>query len=427
VSRNERRIMLVGSLLMGLVGGLLTGSGNLPFPAIAQVTPSGQTDQSVITARALVLTDREGNPRARFDVPDNGEPQLVMLDRKGNILARLGTRSDGLPDLYLNGKEGKPRIRLAVDNAGESRLDFFRDDPEKSLASLSFTEDGNPFFQLNAKGGLPRVRLAVEEKGAPRLTLTADSGGRPAAVLGLTDKGIPELSFWDFEGKGTASLFFVDEDPRLFLGSRDEKVNLVMSATSDKQALSLYSEGKLRASLSPNTFQMSDQEGTQRMSLRLNDQGKPGFRMKDKDGHPLISLSIQDLPHEEEPLLALYDKKDILRVGLSLDGSGRPSFILRDKPLLSLVDKVGDQGIYLSLEGENDRPSVYLSTHKGLRGAFLGMREKGELALDLIGENDQRRAGFKMDTKGETTINIRNKEGKVIWSAPEPESAKPSN
>jgi hypothetical protein len=273
---------------------------------------------------------------------------------------------------------------------------------------------------------LPRVRLAVGEKGAPRLTLSADTEGRPAAVLGLTDKGIPELQFSDLAGKGTASLFFVDQDPRFFLGSKDEKANVVMGATSEKQALSLYSEGKLRASLSPNTFQMSDQEGTQRMSLLLNDKGKPGLRMKDKDGHPLISLTIQDLPHAEEPLLAMYDNKDLLRAGLSLDESGRPSFILRDKPLLSLVDKVGDQGIYLSLEGE-DRPSVYLSTHKGLRGAFLGVREKGRLALDLIGGNDQRRASFEMDTEGESTINVRDKEGKILWSAPEPESAKPSN
>jgi hypothetical protein len=420
VSRHESRIMLVGSLCMGLVGGFLAGGGNLPFPAVAQEAPPDQSGQSVITARALVLTDREGNPRARLEVPDDGEPQLLMLDREGHIMARLGTRGDGLPDLHLNGREGKPRIRLAIDNAGEGRLDFFRDDLDKSLASLSFTEDGNPYFQLNAKGGLPRIRLAVGDKDLPRLTFTADSDGRPAALIGLTENGTPEMKFWDFAGKGTASLFFVDEDPRLFLGNRDEKVNLVLGATSEKQALSLYSEGKLRASLSPTSLRLSDQEANTRASIRVNEEGKPSFSLKDKNGHPLISLSIQALPDEEEPLFALYDKKDILRAGLSLDEKGRPSFILRDKPLFSLVDKDGDQGIFLSLEGEN-RPSVYLSGKKGRRGAFLGVREQGELALDLIGGKDLRRASFELDADGEPMINVRDKDGRIIWFTPVPE------
>jgi len=395
--KKESSIVLT-SLLMGLIGGFLSNQG-LPtlsaaepeMPPNSRETPQHSSQQ--VTTEALVLTDQKGKPRARFEITPEGEPQLVLLDQKGTILAQLGTQSTGLPELRLNDKDGEPRIHVAL------------------------TAEGAPFLQLNAKGESPHAKLSVTEKGTPRLELTSNPKERPAAMIGLAESGSPEFELRESKGEGMASLYFVNHNPRLLLRDKEEKIDVSVEAILDEPSFSIHRDGKIRTSLASDHFLLMDKEKTPRLSLRVHKEGEPSITLKDKDGSRLASLSIQPLPKTEEPLFALYDKKDRIRAGLNLDEDGRPNFILRDKPLLSLVDEDGNNGIYLSLEG-NDRPSIYLSALEGKREAFLGLRKNGELAFDMMNGKGFPRASFLLDAEGTPQLQMRDKDERLLWSIP---------
>jgi hypothetical protein len=367
MSKKESQITLILALLMGFIGGNLSGKGETSISAVAQESPP---PTPIITAEAITLTDPEGTPRIRLQIDRNGEPQLVFLSQEGEILTHLGIGTNSLPELQLNNRQGQPRIRLGLREAGVPYLDLLGDDPKM-----------------------------------------------PAASLALTEAGTPELEFRDLNGAGSASLFFVDHNPRLSLREKEEKVDLALEAIADEPLLRIYNQKKLRLSLSPDQLLFSDQEGTSRLSLRVHQAGEPSISLKDKGGNRLASLSIQPLPKKEEPLLAMYDKKERIRAGLSLDEDGAPNLILRDKPLLSIVDKEGENGIYLSVEGE-DRPNLYLSARQGERSAFLGLRKRGEMALDLMSEKEFPRASLFLNAVGEPALQLRDKDEKLRWSTP---------
>lgn len=360
-------IVVVLSLAAGLVGGALGNRFLLGDPVVAQ-EPAPR--QRVVTAEQFMLVDKEGTPRAQLAVSDKGTPRLDLVNKEG-----------------------------------------------MSIASLALTEEGQPDLRLNAKDGSPRIRLALLSKGQPRLDLTMDKEGTPAAGFGLSDQGWPDLRLTGKEGKGVATLLYVDGNPRLFLEDQKGQTNAVLATAPEKAHLMLYKDGKALTSLALDGLDLIDKDNHPRLRVELVEEGAPRIALKDKDGHRLMTMAVQPLPKKEEPILALYDRKDTLRAGLSLDEAGRPSLILRDRPLLSLIDKSGEDGLFLSLEGE-DRPSFLISSKKGKHSAFLGLRENKEMALDLLDEKHKHRASLFLDPDGAPVLMLRDKEEKVVWTAP---------
>lgn len=406
MSKRECSLFLLMALFMGFIGGLLAKHVGGVSLAVAQEGAEGQPNSEKelrlpprLISESLVLTDKDGNPRARFEITPTGEPQLVMLSRKGKVVAQFGTQSSGLPAFHLNGEDGDPRIRLALGT------------------------DGTSFFQLNAKGDLPRARLSVTDKGEPRLSLTADADNRPAATLGLDKDGTPEFQLRDFAGSGMASLYFIDHDPRLLLQDKEDKSEVTVEAIVDQPSINIYHNGVLRSRMLRNRYLLFDRLKTTRMSLQLHENGEPSINLANKKGNRLVSLSVQPLPAKEEPLVALYDNKEMLRAGLSLDEEGRPNFILRKDPLLSLVDESGKNGMYLTVDGD-DRPSIYLTGLKARRELFLGIREGGQMGLDLRNGKSIPRGRFMLDKDGAPLLQMRDKNQKLILSMPSVESSK---
>jgi hypothetical protein len=365
---------IVLALVAGFIGGTV---GNRIFtidPVIAQPSPS---HAQVMTVRNLIVTDEEGNVRAQLGISEEGRPRLDLVSKNGKL-----------------------------------------------LASLASTEaEGGTELRLNAKDGSPRVRLAVQEKGEPRLDFTMEKDGRSLASLHLSSDGWPELQLKGKEGSAGAAIEFINGNPRVVLEDKKAQSTAVLATVSEKANLVLYRDGKPRAGLSLDGLDLIDAGGHPRARLAILETGEPRLALKDKNGHRLVSLSVEALPKKEEPLLAMYDAKDALRAGLSLDESGRPNLILRDHPLLSLIDKNGEDGIYLSLERQN-HPSLLLSSNKGKHNAFLGVRDDNELALDLLDGANKRRAGVSLSPDGEPSIRLWNKRGKTIWSVPNSEEGK---
>jgi hypothetical protein len=369
------RVVLM-ALMAGLVGGMAGNRLLATDPVIAQeAAPRAQ----VITVRKLIVTDKEGNPRAQLAVSDAGEPRLDLVDKGGT-----------------------------------------------SLASLALTAEGGSEFLLNSKDGSPRVRLALLSKGQPRLDFTMEKDGRSVASLGLSSEGWPDLHLSGKEGKAAATMAFLDGNPRILLEDKKGQVSAALMTAPEKAGLILYQDSKPRASVALEGIDLVDAGGQPRAAFHLMEGGQPRLALRDKEGQRLVSLSVEPLPKKELPLLAMYDKKDVLRAGLNLDEEGRANLILRDRPLLSLIDKTGEDGIFLSIEREN-RPSLLLSSKKGRHSAFFGLRDNKELALDFLDEANTPRASVFLDADGEPSIHLWDKKGKALWSTTkgEPEKAAP--
>jgi hypothetical protein len=279
-------------------------------------------------------------------------------------------------------------------------------------------------FVLVGKDGKPRARLGQSSKGESRLEFL-DNDGKVLAGFGVSEDGWPEFRLGAKEGKAAITLLYKDGNPRLLLSDKSGKMDTVLAAAPDKGHLVLYKEGKARAMLALDGLDLADQAGQRRAKLFTGDNGEPILDFRDKEGRRLLSLAVQPLPKKEEPLFALYDKKDNVRVGLSLDEGDRPSLILRDGGLLSLIDKSGDDGVFISLENEN-RPSLLLSSKKGKHSAFLGLRESKELALDLLDEKNKHRASLLLNPDGEPALKLRDKDEKIVWSIPPREQPEPT-
>jgi len=81
--------------------------------------------RKTVSARNLILQDREGDARASLMVLDDSGPYLLLLDREKKIRVLLGLSDDGEPQLLLNDDEGKPRVVLDVSEKGEGRLSIY--------------------------------------------------------------------------------------------------------------------------------------------------------------------------------------------------------------------------------------------------------------------------------------------------------------
>lgn len=361
----ESKGILALAFVAGLVGGM-AGNRLLPTDIVdAQETASRP---QVVTVQRLIVVDKAGRTRAELGMSEGGAPRLDLADSEG-----------------------------------------------RSIASVAVTEDGGAELRLNAMDGNPRVRLAVLGNGAPRLDFTMEQDGRSLASLGLSPDGWPDLRLSGKDGSGRGSVMFVDGSPRLFLEDKEGKSNALLASASEKSSLVLYKDGKPRAGLGLNGLDLLNAEGQHRAKLEIMESGEPRLSLKDKDDRRVVSLSVEALPNKEVPLLAMYDEKDLLRVGLNLDESGRPNLILRERPLLSLIDRTGEDGIFLSLEREN-RPSLLLSSKQGKQSAFLGLRTNNEMALDFLDEAHKPRASLFLDAGGAPWLHLRDHTGKVVSS-----------
>lgn len=357
--------VIILALIAGFAGGVV---GTRVAPADLVIAEETASRSQIVTVQRLVITDRDGIPRAYLAVSETGEPSLDFVNQQG-----------------------------------------------QSVASFGLTPGESPELRLNAADGAPRMRLALLEKGEPRLDFTMEKDGKSLASLGLSAQGWPDLRLSGKDGKAATSLLFTDGEPQLLLQDRKGQANAVLAATSGKASLALYRDGTIRANLALEGLDLVDVKGRARFQAQLSDAGEPRLAMKDNEGHRMIGLSVQPMPKKEEPLIALYDRQDTLRVGLNLDEAGRPNLLLRERPLLSLIDKTGEDGIFLSLERGN-RPSILVSSKKARHSAFLGLRDNNEMALDFLDDTNKQRASLSLDPEGEPSMQLRDKKGQVIWS-----------
>ncbi len=166
--------MRVGALLLALIIGLtagvaitkhsLSGKGVLEAERFLAVDASGKmrasfgvsTDESSV----LELADRNGWPRLRLRVQENGTPSASLMDDRDRVRMEMIVTSSGLPEVALRGEDGELRAWLAVDGAGAGAL-LVRD--EKGVLRVMI---GPTSFQTtNMKEAREGSLVLLDEKG----------------------------------------------------------------------------------------------------------------------------------------------------------------------------------------------------------------------------------------------------------------------
>ena len=139
----SRRLNLWLLVAMGLAAGAwilaVTFRGEQVW---AQTTKPGSDSSGVIRAKAFVVEDEKGKPRAQLDATKDGAG-LSLYDEKGKPRAQLTTTKDGA-GLYLYDGSGNNRAILGV--AGTKGRDGTTVKHPESAITL-FNPDGTVVWQ----------------------------------------------------------------------------------------------------------------------------------------------------------------------------------------------------------------------------------------------------------------------------------------
>ena len=226
----------------------------------------------VFEANAFVLRDETGNKRAELNLSTEGEPMLAFFDSKGNCRIKLGLDEVGDSVHYLYGENQDVRAESVVRKNGRANMGLTTADTLYHT-QLIFNNDGQPGVQIRSK------------KFAVVIVATDDT-----AIAGITNA----------EDKNTrVSINVMLDAPWLLLKDTNGKIRLglTLSDGASPSVVLMDPNGKTRASLilSDNAtpaLGLCDQNGKPRVSLTLSDTGDARLAFLDGDGKPNALLSM---------------------------------------------------------------------------------------------------------------------------------------
>ncbi len=137
--------------------------------------------------------------------------------------------------------------------------------------------------------------------------------------------------------------------------------------------------------------------------------------IEDPDGNPRVELvsELKDAWPEGVTGFRFLTKEGEHRVGLGM---------FENEGSLSLLDETGL--LRLSVRMEEGYPHILFVKHVeppgigGTKRVDLGLKPDGSHALEFMNEDGHCRASFGIRNDGTVFLMLRDKAGKVIWSAP---------
>ncbi|HBP86588.1 MAG: hypothetical protein KC592_05150 [Nitrospira sp.] len=139
--------VLLGSLLMGSVGGILLGS---PIATGSESSPTNS--KNPISTSALHIVNEEGKVRATLSLWDGEHPALIMGDDQCDRRASLAVYEKERTGLTLYGEDCKRRVALEVQ--GDDLPTFvLRDHMDTPRVQVVLNQDGSPLVRLFDENG----------------------------------------------------------------------------------------------------------------------------------------------------------------------------------------------------------------------------------------------------------------------------------
>ncbi len=134
--------IVLGSLLMGSMGGMLLASTN-PTDSELSATNGGEP----ISTSALHIVNEEGKVRATLSLWDGDHPALIMGDDHCDRRASLAVYGKARTGLTLYGEDCKRRVALEV-QSDDFPMFVMRDHLDNPRVQVVLNKDGSPLVRL---------------------------------------------------------------------------------------------------------------------------------------------------------------------------------------------------------------------------------------------------------------------------------------
>ena len=175
--------------------------------AIAMIGQAASRNVSkLVEAEKFVVRDANGNPRAELEV-SNGSARLLLSDQEGETRARLVVKAGGEAGLFLLGNDARPSVMLGVDEKGSPYLQFDKNGEWRAL--LTVLPEGTPVLTFVDEAGNSRFGISAEPDGSVGLILF-DQDGKIRVLLDVDSSDLPGLLLSNEAGKGRV---FLNVDP----------------------------------------------------------------------------------------------------------------------------------------------------------------------------------------------------------------------
>lgn len=129
--------------------------------------------------------------------------ELRLVDAKGKDRAVLTTGDDGAVSLRLIDGQDIERCRVSVDDKGDAKILFGKNDP--ASLSIMLEQDGRLLVEVADNEGVGRLKLDMKANGSHTELSFSERNRKPRMVLIAEDKGPAGLFILDQYGKALFS------------------------------------------------------------------------------------------------------------------------------------------------------------------------------------------------------------------------------
>lgn len=176
-----------------------------------------------------------------------------------------------------------------------------------------------------------------------------------------------------------------------------------------------------------SALEIVDDQGKVRVTLGLNDKGRPSFTFFGETGQRLVHLHIED----SGPSMALYSPKGEPRLVLAAnemtghlsaaDSEGKPRIGLgvnaQGTSSIAFLKRDGARAITITQSEGTDLSAISFNPEGGAKSLFLTAKKEGVAAITLRDERGRVRGNFGLGDEGEGILRIYDENEKVSWQA----------
>ena len=192
-----------------------------------------------ITARSLVIVDRQNKPRAGLGFDPDGYPVVFLKDKNDKARLVLGSSSNG-PIIFLTDSQGANSLFISTSNNGESTISIGKQGASNNRLTLVYDPDHGPGIGLYDENNTAKAVISVID-GNPSVTLL-DRDKKPAIAM-FNKKGRGSyLSIWNSNNDPSVSLAVQGDKPGLFM-YQQPRTGLLFNMAGGRPALALMDHG----------------------------------------------------------------------------------------------------------------------------------------------------------------------------------------
>ena len=192
-----------------------------------------------ITARSLVIVDKQNKTRAGMGFDPDGHPIIFINDQNQKARMIMGCGING-PIIILTDSNEATSLYLRASDKGRSSIGLSNKKTKNTRLVLTYIPNQGPTIGLFDENNAGKALISVTN-GNPSVTLL-DKDKKPAIAM-LTRKGEGSiLGIWNSNNEPAVSLAVKGDKPGLFM-YQQPRTGLLFNTAGGRPALALMNNG----------------------------------------------------------------------------------------------------------------------------------------------------------------------------------------